>query len=123
MGDMDVGEMFLNFVLHESMQALCGIDLTEFFGKSGLTGKPKIKWERWVQAAMGLKSSPYQAVQGMLVVKEVILGDRLDPDNVFQWDEIRMNLPGSPSHDPTLPWVSKIRLNDGKIASGEDRRF
>ena len=28
MGDMDVGEMFLNFVLHESMQALCGIDLT-----------------------------------------------------------------------------------------------
>jgi hypothetical protein len=29
MGDMDIGEMFLNFVLHESMQALCGVDLTE----------------------------------------------------------------------------------------------
>jgi hypothetical protein len=33
MGDMDIGEMFLNFILHESMQALCGVDLTEFFGK------------------------------------------------------------------------------------------
>jgi hypothetical protein len=31
MGDMDIGEMFLNFILHESMQALCGVDLTEFF--------------------------------------------------------------------------------------------
>ena len=119
MGDMDVGEMFLNFVLHESMQALCGVDLTEFFGEAGTepNSKPKLLWERWVRAAMGLKSSPYQAVQGMLVVKEVILGDRLDPDNVFRWDKIRMNLPGSESYDPSLPWVSKVRLDDGKIAA------
>jgi hypothetical protein len=118
MGDMDVGEMFLNFVLHESMQALCGIDLTEFFGEEAeLNGKPKLLWERWVRAAMGLKSSPYQAVQGMLVVKEVILGDRLDPENVFRWDKIRMNLPGSETYDPRLPWVSKVRLEDGKIAA------
>jgi hypothetical protein len=33
MGDMDIGEMFLNFVLHESMQGLCGVDLTKFFGE------------------------------------------------------------------------------------------
>ena len=58
MGDMDVGDMFLNFVLHESMQALCGIDLTNFFGETGSNGKPKQLWERWVRAAMGLKSSP-----------------------------------------------------------------
>jgi hypothetical protein len=32
---------------------------------------------------MSLKSLPYQVVQGMLVVKEVILGDRHDPNNVF----------------------------------------
>jgi hypothetical protein len=24
--DMDLGEMFLNFTLHESLQAFCGID-------------------------------------------------------------------------------------------------
>jgi hypothetical protein len=119
MGDMDIGEMFLNFVLHESMQALCGVDLTEFFGdqKSGSDGKPKLLWERWVRAAMGLKSSPYQTVQGMLVVKEAILGDRLDANNVFRWDEIQMNLPGSKLYDSSLPWVSKVRLNDGKIAA------
>jgi hypothetical protein len=118
MGDMDVGEMFLNFILHESMQALCGVDLTKFFGDtSNLDGKPKLLWERWVRAAMGLKSSPYQSVQGMLVVKEVILGDRLDPENVFRWDHIRMNLPGSKTYDPSLPWVSKVRLSDGRIAA------
>jgi hypothetical protein len=33
MSDMDIGEMFLNFVLHESMQALCGVDLTQYFGE------------------------------------------------------------------------------------------
>ena len=59
MGDMDVGEMFLNFVLHESMKALCGIDLTKKFGEAeNQTEKPKLLLERWVRAAMGLKSSP-----------------------------------------------------------------
>jgi hypothetical protein len=29
MADNDAGEMFLNFVLHESVQALCGVDLTK----------------------------------------------------------------------------------------------
>jgi hypothetical protein len=49
-----------------------------------------------VTAAMGLKSSPYyQAVQVMLVVKEVIKGDMRDPNNASFWDEVRLNLPGS----------------------------
>jgi hypothetical protein len=118
MGDMDIGEMFLNFVLHESMQALCGVDLTEFFGKRDkTTGRNVLLWEKWVRAAMGLKSSPYQAVQAILVAKEVILGDRKDSGNVFRWDDVRMNLPGAPDYDPSLPWVSKIRIEDGKIAA------
>lgn len=28
MGDMDIGEMFLNFMLHESLRAVCGVDVT-----------------------------------------------------------------------------------------------
>jgi hypothetical protein len=96
MGDMDIGEMFLNFVLHKSMQSLCGVNLTELFGqKDKNTGKRVLLWEKWVRAAMGLKSSPYQAVQGILVAKEVILGDCMDSSNVFRWDDVRMNLPGS----------------------------
>lgn len=110
MADFDIGECFLNFVLHESMQALCGVDLTEYFGSG------KILWERWARAAMGLKSSPYQAVQAVLVAKDVVLGERRDPGNAYRWDSVRLNLPGSEKYDPTLPWVSKIRLEDGKIA-------
>ena len=117
MADMDVGEMFVNFILHESMQALTGIDLTQFFGEKDSSGEPKLLWERWTRAAMGLKSSPYQAVQAMMVAKDVIRGDRHDPSNVFRWDSVRLNLPGSASYDPGLPWVSKVRLSDGKIAA------
>jgi hypothetical protein len=84
-GDMDIGEIFLNFFLHESMQALCGVDLTEFFGKRDEdTGRKVLLWEKWVRAAISLKSSPYQAVQAILVAKEVILGDRTDSGNVFR---------------------------------------
>jgi hypothetical protein len=111
MSDMDIGEMFLNFVLHESMQALCGVDLTNYFGEG------EVLWERWTRAAMGLKSSPYQAVQAILVAKEVIRGDRADANNAFRWDTVRLNLPGSKEYDPRLPWVSKMRLCDGKLAA------
>lgn len=110
MSDFDVGEMFLNFILHETMQSLCGIDLTKYFGEG------QVLWERWVRSAMGLKSSPYQAVQAILVAKEVVMGDRFDKSNVFRWDRVRLNLPGTENYDPSLPWVSKVRLDDGKIA-------
>ena len=111
MSDFDIGDCFLNFILHETMQSLCGIDLTKFFGNG------KVLWERWVRAAMGLKSSPYQAVQAVMVAKQVALGDRMDRKNAFRWDAVRLNLPGTESYDPSLPWVSKIRLDDGQIAA------
>jgi hypothetical protein len=64
---------------------------------------------------MGFKTSPYQAVQGILHAEERIRGDPSDPSNIFRWDRIQLNLPGSSSYDPSLPWVCKIRLSDGKI--------
>ena len=66
---------------------------------------------------MGLKSSPYQVCQAILFAEEVIRGDRKDKENPFKWDKVRVNLPGSPRYDPTKPWVSKIRVSDGKIAA------
>jgi hypothetical protein len=66
---------------------------------------------------MGFKSSPYQCVQAMGVAEEVICGDRLDLKNVFRWDRVRMNLPGMVEYDPSLPWVSKVRNNDERIAA------
>jgi hypothetical protein len=111
MGDFDIGECFFNFVLHESLQALSSLDLSNYFGEGVLL------WERWVRAAFGLRSSPYQACQAVLVAREYILGNRKDPKNVFRWDVVRMNLSGSKDYDPSIPWVSKIRMDDGKIAA------
>eukprot|EP00978_Attheya_sp_CCMP212_P001843 scaffold3811_cov53-Attheya_sp.AAC.2 len=39
-----------------------------------------------------------------------------DPNNIFRWDSVEFNLPGSKDYDPSLPWVYKVRLSDGKIA-------
>jgi hypothetical protein len=114
MADVDIGEMFLNFVLHGQLQVLAGVDLTHYFPQ-GDTGS-KV-WEVWLRAAMGLRSSPYQAVQAMGVTEEVIRGDRKDPTNMYHWDTVRMNLPGSPEYRPNQPWVSKFRLDDAKIAA------
>ena len=70
LADVDVGECFLNFPLHQSLQALAGVDLSAYFPNSDGTRL----WECWQRALMGVKSSPYQAVQGMSVAEGVIRG-------------------------------------------------
>ena len=113
MADVDAGERFLNFVLHEELRSLSGVDLTCFFPSAD--GAPV--WETWQRAAMGLKSSPYQCTQAMGMAEEVIRGDRLEPTNVFRWDRVRLNLPGQEGYDPSVPWVSKVRDSDGRITA------
>jgi hypothetical protein len=111
MADADVGECFLNFLLHPNLCELAGVDLTPLFGEDGLT-----LWEIWVRDAMGIKSSPYQAVSAMTVADEIFQGDRSDKDNVFKWVRVRLYLPGDLDYDPNTPWVSKVR-DDDKLAS------
>jgi hypothetical protein len=120
MADVDIGEMFLNFILHRELRTLAGVDLTHYFPKDAKDtpdGRGVKVWETWQRAAMGLRSSPYQAVQAMGVAEEVIRGDRKDPSNVFRWDEVVLNLPGDEDYDPSMPWVYKVRCNDGRIAA------
>ncbi|KAG7368169.1 hypothetical protein IV203_030912 [Nitzschia inconspicua] len=112
MADVDVGECFLNFILHKSICALAGVDLSLYLPP---TENSPVLWECWSRALMGAKSSPYQACQGMCVADELIRGDPNCPRNIFRWSKVRMNLPGSEGHDPTKAWVSKIR-KDGKVA-------
>jgi hypothetical protein len=54
LGDIDIGDMFHNFILHEKVQMLAGIDLTPFFPEE-LTKKKELKaiWLRWVRSANG----------------------------------------------------------------------
>ena len=72
--------------------------------------------ERWGRAMMGLKPSPFFAIQQMMWAKESIVGDKDDPNNPFRWDRVELNLPCTKGYDPKRPWVSKVR-GDGVIAS------
>jgi hypothetical protein len=78
MCDLDVGEMFVNFILHVDIRSLAGVDLTHY----RKAGKEGVVWEFWQQAAMGLTSCPYQACQGMAFVEEVIRGDQIAQNSV-----------------------------------------
>ena len=113
MADVDIGEMFLNFPMHPSIRPYCGVDLTKYFPE--LVGNGKVLWVRWTRCCMGLKTSPYNCVQGMMHLSEAIFGDRKNESNPFRWDKIKLNLPGLADYDPSLPWVYKER-KDGSIA-------
>jgi hypothetical protein len=97
MADVDIGEMFLNFILHKNLRSLAGVDLIHYFEDE----TEGALWEAWTRAAMGLRSSPFQCVQGMGIAEEVIRGNRHDPANVFRWHSVVLNLPGSEEYDRT----------------------
>jgi hypothetical protein len=48
--------------------------------------------------------------------KEMIMGDPNDCSSVFQWKEVRLNLPGVEDYDPSLSWVAKI-TEDGRVGA------
>ena len=121
MGDNDAGECFINWLLHEDVQKLCGIDISQFASPEELrncmnTPVGRLLLEVWTRCAMGLKSSPYIAIKSMLLIKEKILGDSDDALNVFRWDKVLLNLPGMDSYDSSKPWVSKRRA-EGTLAA------
>ena len=112
MTDRDMGDMFLNFPLHEMARPFAGVDI-----KPILTGQEakKYRWYQWVRNAMGFAPSPYNSIKMALIAEEVIRGDRMDVTNPFHWSEVRMNLPGSSTYDPTRSWIMKFR-SDGLSA-------
>ena len=65
---------------------------------------------------MGLKSTPYNSIQGALRAKRVIMGDPSNPNNAFQWCSITENLPGSANYDVSMPLLTKLG-NDGLTVS------
>jgi hypothetical protein len=118
MGDIDVGDMFHNFMLHEKIRCVAGVDLTSFFPEEVKKRKDvHMLWEHWGRCGMGFKPSPYYAIQGILFAEEHIRGDPTEQSNVFRWDSVSLNVPGSQEYDPLKPWVSKTRSTDGRIAA------
>lgn len=109
MANTDLGELFLNFVLHELLQELAGVDVTHY--QDGSEEGIVAQWERWVLCAMGLKPSPYQTTQAMLIAEYVIRGDPGAGGNVFKWNQA-----GDENYDPGSPWVYKVK-GDGTPAA------
>jgi hypothetical protein len=105
--DLDLGEMFLNFPLHESLQAYSGIDLTMYQEKLGFSKCSKTKWYRWTRNWMGSRLSPFSSVQFCYLAEEFARGNNLDKSNALRWDTVILNLPGSPEYDPSKPRVYK----------------
>ena len=120
--DNDYGEMFHNFWMHPVLRQYCGIDLTGLFPDEAAASPGGRLWEAWNRCVMGMRPSPYQAVQSGLQLKQLALGDRHDETNVFRWSSVRLNLPGDPRYDPTLPWVSKLR-RDGITLAADVHQF
>jgi hypothetical protein len=119
-GDIDLGEMFLNFFLDKRLRPLAGVDLGVSLeeGKgvgNGVAQERRIM--RWERSLMGVKSSPFNCVRAYLLSEDIIKGDHLDPNNPFRWDSVVLNLPGTGMYDPVKPWIYKYDEINGKLSS------
>jgi len=115
LGDIDIGEMFLNFVLHEDLQPYAGVDLRPYWLEE--CPKNQTLWERWVRCLMGLKPSPYKCIKALLLALEVVRGDKHSPSNPFHWDQVLLNLLGIPHYDPTRPRLSRVQSDGSTLAA------
>jgi hypothetical protein len=92
--DNDYEDMFLNFKLHEELQAYTGVDVSGLYKEEEEVSN-RLKYVAWDRPAMGLTGSPYTCFQGACRGKRVAMGDRRDPRNVFHWETVVVNLPGT----------------------------
>ena len=122
-GDIDLGEMFLNYFLDEKLRPYAGVDATalrddlrELYHNVS-TDEEKRFILRWERNLMGLRSSPYNSIRTFLWGEDFVRGDRHDPNNPLRWSKVICNLPGSEKYDPTLPWVYKYDELGKKLAA------
>jgi hypothetical protein len=113
--DMDLGEIFLNFPLHHSLQSYSGVDVTPYKVDLQIFSEG-VSWLHWTRTWMGSRPSPYNAVFFYYLAEEFIRGNEQDKANPFFWDELILNLPGSSTFDPTRPKVIKWDSSNEWIA-------
>ena len=101
MDGLYAGEIFYNLQIYMVLEKYCGVDLVYYLGnKKDHQGKPL--WMRWIRPMTCLVFSPYTANQGLLWAIDVVRGDRSEPDNLFRWDKVRLNLPGVTNNPPMI---------------------
>ncbi len=79
--------------------------------------KPHEFW-RFCVLHFGGRPSPYIACQSQWLILELAKGDRHEPKNPWQWEVVRLNLPGDSDYDPSTPRVMLLRA-DGEMATRE----
>jgi hypothetical protein len=117
-GDIDVGEMFLNYFLDPRLRAKAGVDVTELAADWNIKLEEGQRWIlRWERSLMGVWSSPYNCVRIYLLGEEIIRGDRMSVTNPMRWDKVILNLPGTRSYDPSRPWLYKYDSVNNRLAA------
>ena len=84
MTEIDVGEMFLNFMFEPEAQLYAEVDLNQVFSKEGLIKVRRLN-DYWTRMLMVLSPSTYFVTKYMLIVEKLVRRDRLGADNVFRW--------------------------------------
>ena len=138
MNDLDVGDQFHNFILHQDLQPYVGVNFATFpkTVKTCIYDEVPVwdlNWdekrvgkvgERWTRLCMGLKLSPYNAVQTQHRFDEVLFlnewcsntnSSTSYKDGIFSFSQVVLNLPGNTNYDPSMPWIYKATA-DGRIA-------
>jgi hypothetical protein len=64
MSNLDIAEMFFNFVLEAKCQRLAGVELTHYIEKREGAGGRTRHLALWARCLMGATLSPYQTGQG-----------------------------------------------------------
>ncbi len=93
-----MGEMFLNFQLDPKIQQFAAINILPL---EIPTTECEHQWLCWNRTLMGFRTSPYNAIKVYLIADEIIRGDRHNQTNAFQFDHVRLNLPGTSKYNPT----------------------
>ena len=125
-GDIDLGEMFLNYWLDEELRPYAGVDVSLLGEQMVLADgtvqfrDPEFKkkiWEQWERTLMGFQSSPYLCTQAFGWSEDFIWGDPSDQvSNLLAWRGVMLNLPGWQNYQRTKLWVFKTK-QDGSMAA------
>jgi hypothetical protein len=119
-GDIDIGEMFLNYFLDPELRPWAGVDVTGILPAIHPENAKKRSQRvimHWDRSLMGVRSSPYNCVRAYLISEEVIKGDRTAANNPFRWNCVIFNMPGTKGYDPAKPWMYRFDKVNRVMAS------
>ena len=125
-GDIDLGEIFLNYWLDEELRPYAGVNVT-LLGEQVVLADGTVQvrdsesnkklWERWERTLMGFQSSPYLCTQAFGWSEDFIWGDLSDQvSNPLAWRSVVLNLPGCQGYQLTKTWVFRTK-HDGSMAA------